>query len=221
MCFSATGSFALSGVLAMIGATSIARNSSKLHRMFAAIPLLFAAQQGAEGFVWSTLDGSHPLLNGLAVSAYLGIALVVWPIWVPLAFRLIEGDPRRRRALGLSLCAGVVVASTALLLILRYPPFAQIKGHSINYQYGGRDDAPRQLLYVLGYVVPTVIPFFISTFRMARLLGVVLTSSLLAAIVVQRDALTSVWCFFAAILSGLILVALDREQRGTLTRPLR
>jgi hypothetical protein len=221
MCFSAAGSFALSGVLTLLGATSMARNSSKPHRMFAAIPLLFAAQQAAEGMVWVTLDGGHPLLNRLGISAFLGIALVVWPVWVPLAFRLLEGEPRRRRALGLLLCAGGLVASATFLLIVRFPPFAQIRGHSINYEYAGSDDAPKRLLYLLAYVIPTVVPFFVSTLRMARLLGVVLVFSLVAATIVQRDALTSVWCFFAALLSGLILIALEREQRAAFAPPIR
>ncbi|HEY0468694.1 MAG TPA: DUF6629 family protein [Polyangiaceae bacterium] len=219
MCFSATGSFALSGILTVLGATSLARNSSKPHRMFAAIPLLFAAQQAAEGMVWLTLNGSHGLLNRLAVSTFVGIALVVWPTWLPFALRLAERDPRRRRALGVLLWAGSLVASCALLLIARFPPFAQIQGHSINYEYAGSGDVPRRLLFLVAYVIPTVVPFFVTTLRMARLLGVVLVLSLLTAFVVQREALTSVWCFFAAILSGLILLALDREQRAPVTRP--
>jgi len=31
----------------------------------------------------------------------------------------------------------------------------------------------------------------------------------------ERDALTSVWCFFAAILSAMVLLAVAREQRST------
>jgi hypothetical protein len=36
----------------------------------------------------------------------------------------------------------------------------------------------------------------------------------LVTVLVERDALTSVWCFFAAILSGL-MVAVSREQRSS------
>lgn len=188
--------------------------------MFAAIPLLFAAQQAAEGAVWLTVNGSHPLLNRLAVSAFLAVALVIWPIWVPLSFRFVERDPKRRRILGALLWAGALVAICASLLIARFPPFVQIRGHSINYEYAGSGDAPRRLFYLVAYVVPTVVPFFVSTLRMARQLGVVLVLSLVAAVVVQRDALTSVWCFFAAILSGLILIALEREQSAAFAPPL-
>lgn len=44
MCFSAAGSFGMSGVLAVVGAVSLARSAGRPQRMFAAIPLIFAAQ---------------------------------------------------------------------------------------------------------------------------------------------------------------------------------
>jgi len=47
---------------------------------------------------------------------------------------------------------------------------------------------------------------------LARTLGVMLVVSLVATIVSERAALTSVWCFFGAILSGLILVSVTRER---------
>ena len=218
MCFSATGSFALSGVLTLLGAASMARNSSKPHRMFAAIPLLFAAQQAAEGTVWLTIAGDHRTLNRVAVSVFLTIALVVWPTWLPFALRRIECSATRRRTLAALLVAGGVVAVCAVLLMVSFPPFARIAGHSISYDYAGTGDAPKHLLLLLAYVVPTVAPFFASSLHMARLLGSVLAASLLVSVLVKRDALTSVWCFFAAVLSGLILLALAREQRATLAR---
>jgi len=218
MCFSATGSFALSGVLTLLGAASMARNSSKPHRMFAAIPLLFAAQQAAEGTVWLTIAGDHHTLNRVAVSVFLTIALVVWPTWLPFALRRIECSATRRRTLAALLVAGGVVAVCAVLLMVSFPPFARIAGHSISYDYAGTGDAPKHLLLLLAYVVPTVAPFFASSLHMARLLGSVLAASLLVSVLVKRDALTSVWCFFAAVLSGLILLALAREQRATLAR---
>jgi len=218
MCFSATGSFALSGVLTLLGAASMARNSSKPHRMIAAIPLLFAAQQSAEGAVWLTITGDHHTLNRVVVIIFLGIALVVWPTWLPFALRRVERSVTRRRTLGALLVAGSLVAICAVLLMVSFPPFARIAGHSISYDYAGSGDAPKHPLLLLAYLVPTVAPFFVSTLSMARVLGSVLASSLLVSSLVQRDALTSVWCFFAAVLSGLILLALAREQRATLAR---
>ena len=214
MCFSATGSFALSGLLAGVGAVSLARNSSKPHRLFAAIPLLFAAQQAAEGVVWLTIhDADHAILHRLAVIVFLGFAMVVWPTWLPLSLKLMERTQVRRRILrGLSWFGAVVSAYAAVLLTL-WQPNARVAGHSIRYDYQQDQSAWVRLVYLVGYVVPVVGPFFVSTTPLARTIGVTLVGSLVATVVVERHALTSVWCFFAAILSGLILVVVEKEQQ--------
>jgi hypothetical protein len=219
MCFSATGSLAISGVLTAVGATAIVRNSSKPHRMFAAIPLIFAAQQAAEGTVWLTMDGGHATLHRLAVGIFLGVALVVWPTWLPFALRLVERNPARRRALGVLCWLGAAVGVYASVFLARFQPVAQVAGHSIRYDYATSGDSGSHLFYLLAYAAPTVVPFFVSTISLARTIGIMLVVSLVASAAVQRDALTSVWCFFAAILSGLILVAVAREQRSTFLVP--
>jgi hypothetical protein len=57
------------------------------------------------------------------------------------------------------------------------------------------------------------VPFFVSTISRAKLMGTVLVLSLLATFVIERQALTSVWCFFAAILSVLIVLSISRDHR--------
>src|SRR5437870_4913753 len=103
MCFSAAGSFTLSGVLAAIGVASVTRSVHSPARMLAAVPLLFAAQQAAEGVVWLTTDSAHPSTLGanhsLAVYAFLAFALIVWPVWSPLSLRRIERSGPRRSIL--------------------------------------------------------------------------------------------------------------------------
>jgi hypothetical protein len=216
MCFSAAGSFAAAGVLAAIGTTSLRKNKSTPLRMFAAIPLLFAAQQAAEGIVWLTMNRPDLAgLQGLAVMTFLGFALLVWPAWLPLSLLRMEGQPSRRRMLAGLCLAGCVVSTCATLLLVRWHPTAQVAGHSIRYLYAG---GPPQLppgLYLAAYAIPTVVPFFVSSASLARITGLALIASLIAAVIVERDALTSVWCFFAALLSGLVLIAVMHEQRLT------
>jgi hypothetical protein len=221
MCFSAAGSLALSGVLAGVGAASIAQNTSRERRMFAAVPLMFAVQQAAEGVVWLTIDGPpDAAAHRLAVSAFLGFAFVVWPIWSPFSLQRIERNPARRRVLTALCWFSVIESAFASLLLTRWRPVAEVAGHSISYHYVGSTEVPRHVLLLLAYVVPTVVPFFVSTATLSRAIGATLMVSLMAAFLIERDALTSVWCFFAAIVSGLILVAVVREQRSTLrSRP--
>jgi len=65
---------------------------------------------------------------------------------------------------------------------------------------------------VLAYITSTVVPFFVSTSKLARTLGSTLVVSVVAAALIRREALTSVWCFFAAILSGVIFLAVNRSR---------
>jgi hypothetical protein len=219
VCFSATGSFAVSAVLTGIGVATLTRNSWKPLRMFAAIPLLFAAQQAAEGVVWLTMGDSAGALHRLAVNAFLSAALVVWPMWLPFSLRLVERDDGRRRALTGLFWLGVLVSVYAASLLARWQPTARIAGHSISYDYQSRHETLSHVIYLVAYVVPTLVPFFVSTLALARTMGVMLIASLAVTVLVQRDTLTSVWCFFAALMSCLILVIVGKEQRGALGLP--
>lgn len=216
MCFSAVGSFTLAGVLGGIGVVSLARNTPRRLRMFAAIPLIFAVQQAAEGVVWLTIASpSQATLHRIAVNAFLGIALVIWPMWSPFALHRAEQDPRTRRVLFALFCSGVVVATGAVVLLTWWQPVAVVAGHSICYNHEGASEAPRQLVTLLPYLIPALVPYFVSTLKLARTIGVTLVVSLFVTVIVEREAFTSVWCFFAAILSVLMAMAVEREREVT------
>jgi hypothetical protein len=220
MCFSATGSFAVSGVLAGLGAASILRNPSKPNRMFAAVPLIFATQQALEGVVWLTIHGdAHATLHQMAVTAYLACALVVWPTWLPWSLRRVEKQPARHRVLAAILGVGGLFSACALLALMRGRPIARIVGHSLEYEYARSGNFPLPLIYLVAYLVPTIVPLFVSTAYLARAIGTMLVISLGATVLIQRNALTSVWCFFAAILSSLILLSVERQRQTAPTAP--
>jgi hypothetical protein len=214
MCFSATGSFGAAAVLAGIGAVSMAQVKAPSRRLLAVVPLLFAAQQVAEGVVWVTFD--RPNWGGLhllGVATFLGVALVVWPTWVPLALWAAEGNPRRRTVLSVLAWVGAGVSAYAGIHLIRGQPTAHVTGHSIAYSYAETGPALVLALYLPVYVLPAVVPFFVSTMRKARLMGAVLTASLVLTFVIERDALTSVWCFFAALLSLVIALGVSPRHR--------
>ena len=214
MCFSATGSFGVAAVLAGIGTVALAQPKAPSHRMLALVPLLFAAQQVAEGVVWVTIDHPHlRWLHVLAVAAFLAFALVVWPTWVPLALWSAEASPRRRRALSVLVWLGAGVAIYAAVILIRGPPTARVAGHSIAYSYAETGPALVLALYLPMYVLAAVVPFFVSSLSKARIMGIVLALALLATFIVERQTLTSVWCFFAAILSLCIVVGISDEHR--------
>jgi hypothetical protein len=179
--------------------------------MFAAIPLIFAAQQAAEGTVWLTIGGPpDATVQRLAVDAFLGLALVVWPVWAPVSMRLLEQSAPRRLVLTALSFFGGVVAAFGFTLLVRWQPVAVIAGHSLRYDRAASSDTLPDIVILLAYALPTVVPLFVSSATMARTIGATLVVSVVAAALVQLEALTSVWCFFAAILSGLVLVAVMR-----------
>lgn len=214
MCFSAAGSFGVAGVIAGVGAVAIHRAPPPSHRMLAVIPLLFAVQQAAEGVVWMTIG--HPAvawLHGASVAIFLGFALVIWPMWVPISLFVAESNSRRRRVLAVLSWIGMVVGGYASVLLIRGRPVAHVARHSIVYSYVDRGPALVLALYLPCYVLPTVIPFFVSTVSRAKLMGTVLISSLLATFLIERQALTSVWCFFAAVLSVILVLSIPQDHR--------
>lgn len=214
MCFSATASFAAAGVLAGIGTVSIHQNKSTRHRMMALIPLLFAMQQAAEGVVWLTIGRpAEALLFSSAVNAFLGFALVIWPTWLPVSLLMMEKDPRRRRLIQAVVWIGVAVSICGVLVLVLRPPAVAISEHSIAYDYPQIGNRVLEVGYFLLYLVPAVIPAFLSKMRTAHWIGGVLLVSLILTIIVRVEALTSVWCFFATALSCLIVLSTHRRQR--------
>jgi hypothetical protein len=221
MCFSATASFSLSAVLAGLGATSIARSSSNQYRVFAATPFIFAAQQAAEGVVWLTMDDPmHAMANRAGVAAFLGLALVIWPMWLPAALRAGERDAARRRLLTAMLAFGALVSISALVLLTHSRPIAVVAGHSLRYDRSGSTSHLFDVLVLLAYFIPTVAPLFVSTVKLGRLIGATLVASMITAALIQIDTLTSVWCFFAAIVSSLVIVAVRQEERAGYASPV-
>jgi len=197
-----------------VGAASVARSASPSHRLLAAAPLLFGAQQAAEGIVWLTVASpSHATLEHLAVDVFIAFALVIWPFWVPLSMQRIEENAGRRRILTALCWFSAIVSASAAILGSRWQPTARIAEHSIRYDYPGTDNAALHLVLVLAYIAATILPFFVSTAKLARTLGVVLTLSVTAAAIIRHEALTSVWCFFAAGLSVLVFLAVGTNER--------
>jgi hypothetical protein len=129
---------------------------------------------------------------------------------------------RRRLLAGLS-WAGVAVAVCAAVIMVRWKPVAEIAGHSITYAFTPGSSVVRPFAFLAAYAIPTVLPFFFSSASLARTTGAALVVSLVASVAIKWNALTSVWCFFAAILSGLVFAAILLEGRlhaGSRPRPV-
>lgn len=193
MCFSAPVSFAASVVLAATGGFLAARIRSKRYLPLALIPLLFAIQQAAEGFVWLSLPE-----RSKAQDIFLFFAYVIWPLWIPFSLLMVEKSGKRRQLLGCCLALGGVIGT---LLALDIPSLhASVDGANIYYLQHFRFTLLNSAKIGL-YVLATILPFFISSLKKIWVAGVLLIASLLLTYLISALCVISVWCFFAALFS--------------------
>jgi hypothetical protein len=204
MCFSATASFAGGVIISSIGAAAISKNTEPSQRLFAAIPMLFGLQQVSEGFVWYALQSpGHDMLLKVSAYIFLTVALVVWPTMLPLSVLLMERSEQRRRALYVSLATGIAVSLCFVIYMLIFNMTAQISSYHILYAI----DYPQQLAGIgaIAYIIATIPPLFVSSKRRMGLLGIIIVLSYCVTRIFYGEYLISVYCFFAALASGVIL----------------
>jgi hypothetical protein len=215
MCFSPEASFIAAGALAPVGVVALRSVQRRDELILGTLPLLFAGHQAVEGVVWLGLDGhlSHGLLD-VAVRVYLTFAQVALPVLVPVGLLLFERDPGRRRWLIGPAALGAAVSARLLWVITAHPVGAHVLGDSIVYD----SDVHFGFVVATGYVAATCGPALLSSSSLLRRFGVANLVGLTVAAVIKYSAVTSVWCFYAAVVSGLILVAL-RLPRPFAPRP--
>lgn len=211
MCFSAGASFAGGALITSIGVLTVRRNREPSRRLFASIPLIFGVQQISEGFVWVALQSTgHELM--LSVSAYIFLlaAVVIWPVMVPLSVYLMERVKSMKRVLLILVGVGVVTSLYYISRLLFYDIEPMISHQHIKYV----GDFPKTYVYpaFIAYLVATLIPLFFSSERRMWLLGLLMAASCLITGIFFKEYLTSVWCFFAAIISVVIWLIVRKEK---------
>lgn len=204
MCFSAPASFVAGVGLLLVGGTAVVKSKTIPQYVLSCIPILFGLQQGIEGMVWLGLSNTiyAPWLP-YATYLFLAFAQLVWPILVPLSILLFEKNLLRRKILFLFLGIGITTALYLGYSLLNYEASAIIQEHHIRYTL----DFPfsSKLLRGIPYMLATAVSPFFSSHRSLRLLGWLLVISYIFTAIVYLQYLTSVWCYFGAILSSAIL----------------
>ncbi len=208
MCFSAEASFAGGIVISSIGVAAIKKVRKPSQLLFAGIPLLFGIQQISEGFLWvALLNPEYSNIQKYTTYIFLLMARVLWPMLIPLSVLLMEENLTRKKILSVLLAMGSSVSLyySYCLLFLHVAP--QIKGHHIQYI----SDFPESLavpVFII-YFIACISPLFLSSIKRTRLLGVLMFISCLITAILFIQYLTSVWCFFAALVSGVIFWILN------------
>jgi len=209
MCFSATASFWAAAMTGGIGALALTRVSETGELPLASIPIIFGVQQAIEGGLWLSLRNVWPATYApVLANAFVFVALVIWPVLIPIAVSLVETERRRRHIIAFLIPIGLLLAGYSGQSMLHNPFSASIAARSICYI--GEYQHPFTALAV--YALCTCGPLFISTDRVLRLFGVVVIFGSVVSALFFYASFISVWCFFAGAASIAIYLKLAQRH---------
>ena len=204
MCFSASASFTASAGLALIGTASLVV-AKREDKMLAFVPLAFAVQQGLEGMQWIALGNGSP--SFIAGYGFLFFAFMLWPIYVPTFVFVL--DKPRQAFLRYFMYVGIAVAAYFLALLITQPVSISIANRCIDYHFA---NFPFRDLAVFSYILAIIAPFFLCDITAFKWFGYVIAATALIAWLFFTLTFTSVWCFFAAVVSSLFFIYLWNKR---------
>ncbi len=216
MCFSPQADVAGGLLICAIGVDAVRHIGQRREFIALAwIPVLLGAHQFIEAMVWLWLQGHVPRGVGhVALWAYLLIAFVVLPVFVPLAVIALEPTRRRKQMMAPFAVLGAVIAITLFAAMVRGPVGVKLDPYHLSYSIRLSDG----FWIVALYVVAVCGPLLVSGYRNVALFGAV---NLVAVIVIARltiSGFASVWCGWAAVSSAAIALhcrfAKPRPQRA-------
>jgi uncharacterized protein DUF6629 len=202
MCFSPQADLVGGVVISAIGVAAV-RNAEKRHGhvALATLPLLLGAHQIIEAFVWLGLQGHVPHdVERVALWAYLLIAFVVLPVFVPLAVVVNEPSRRRQFIMAPLVALGLAVSTVLLVTMLDGPVTVKLRSYHLAYSI----DLTHGALVVILYVAAICGALLLSSRRRVVIFGVVNLVAVGVIAWLTVDGFASVWCGWAAITSGAI-----------------
>ncbi len=201
MCFSAHASFVAAGITGAIGIACLVKAQGPREIPLASMPLLFSMQQAIEGLLWLQLPvAPHGPEASLLTFVFLVYAKVLWPAYAPLAAALVEPDGYRRGIMIALAVGGAAVGLYFLSDIVSARREAWILGGHIVYE--SRQDLPLSLAVL--YMLSTCAAPLISSHPTIRALGTIVLVGASITYAFYWQAFSSVWCFFAAVASGVV-----------------
>lgn len=215
MCFSPEASFAGGFIISIIGIATVTKVHKPSQMIFASIPLFFGIQQIVEGVLWMTLPNmEHIAIRKFSTYLFLIMADVLWPVIIPLSVLFMEENKKRKSILWVLLLMGFTLSLYYTFCLLFFHVDPKIMGYHIQY----KNDFPKSfgLIAFAIYLVATITPLFISSIKRTHILGGFMFLSCLVTALFFTQYLLSVWCFFAALISGVIFWILrDSKQKFT------
>src|SRR5580658_7580029 len=216
MCFSPQADLVGGVVISSIGVAAV-HNAQKRHGhvALATLPLLLGAHQIIEAFVWFGLQGHVPHdVERVALWAYLLIAFVVLPVFVPLAVVINEPSRRRQFIMAPLVALGLAVSTILFVAMLDGPVTVKLRSYHLAYSINVTHGA----LVVVLYVAAICGTLLLSTRHRVVIFGVINLVAVGVIAWLTVDGFASVWCGWAAVTSGAIAL---HVRVGGIHRPPR
>lgn len=210
MCFSAQADLVGGVVLGAIGVDTLRHVGQRREYLpLAALPLMFAAHQLAEAFVWWGLQGHlGDTVADVATWLYLLFAFVLLPVYVPVAVLVAESSGQRRKLIRWSVVVGGIVSALLLAAMVRGPVTASLDDWHIRYGTGIDAAVP----IVGAYIVATCGSLLLSTNRILVRFGLVNLAAVVVLAIFVVEGFASLWCAWAALASGAVALYLRRAS---------
>ena len=220
MCFSATASFSASLVIGTIGVATFSKSKDSNLKFLGAIPFLFAVQQFTEGFVWLSFNNfNFQFIQETATKAFLFFAWVLWPILMPYSIYKTEIPGLKKKINFYLFLLGSASGLHSIYTLLAGNPQPLVNDFHIDYTVSASAFENKiQIIQQLTYVIVTVVPLFVSSLKGAKVLATANFIALVLAFVFFKHSLPSTWCFFAAILSGIIYWIVRVNSKKTIAQ---
>lgn len=171
------------------------------------IPVVFGIHQITEGFVWHFLPSGQHLY--VLSRMYFDIAVLLWPVLIPVAAILAERDAQRKRLLLVPLVTGIATTAYCGWLVATATAIDVTKvGHSLSYQIRDQDLSGLRINDI--YPFSVIAPLLFSSRRMMKVFGLSVFSAFVFSFVMMRDVAFSVWCIMSAWLSLIIYFTIER-----------
>ncbi len=209
MCFSPVGDISGGVVVTAIGIDACRHLKGRPENLaIAGLPLLLGLHQVDEAFVWWGLQGHVPAQVGrVAMWAYLVFALVVLPMLVPALLAVFEHSRARRWRYVPFEVLGVFVSAVLLEAMLVGHPSARLGAYHLVYSIG----LQHGVAYIGLYIVATCGPLLASGRRVLVWFGLANLAAVVVLALLCASGFTSLWCFYAALVSGAIALHLRRR----------
>jgi hypothetical protein len=202
VCFSPQADIVGGLVIGAIGVDAVRHAGQRRDFLaLASVPLLLGVHQLIEALVWLGLQGHVPRgIGQVALWAYLLIAFVVLPVFIPLAVIALEPTRRRKQLMVPFAMTGAAVAAVLLAAMVRGPVGVKLAPYHLAYSIR----PPDGLLIIVLYVVAVCGPLLVSGYRHVAIFGI---ANLIAVAIIARltvSGFASVWCGWAALSSAAI-----------------